>query len=66
MKIKILQKTFTGTGRNLEVGEKIEVDDRTANRLIRAGFAEEVKRSAPKKTNRAVFDINTPEDEDDI
>jgi len=66
MKIKILKKTFTGTGRNLDTGETIELDDRTANRLIAGGFAEEVKRSAPKKTNRAVFDINTPEDEDDI
>lgn len=66
MKIKILQKTFTGTGRNLEVGETLELDDRTANRLINAGFAEEVKRSAPKKTNRAVFGVSTPEDEDGI
>ena len=66
MKVKILQKCFTGTGSNLMPNEIHEIEDRIAEKLIRRGFVQEVKAQkpkAPKKTNRAIKKLETPEDE---
>jgi|TARA_X000001382_G_C3073604_1_gene148286 hypothetical protein len=64
MKVKILQKCFAGTGGNLMTGEEYELDVRTAERLIARGLATKViKKAAPKKTNRAVEGLATPEDD---
>jgi len=64
MKIEILQKCFIGTGGNLFAGDVVEVDDIMGEKLIARGVAKEKKqRGAPKKTNRAITDIETPEDE---
>lgn len=61
MKIEILKKCFVGTGGNLRPGDKLEVSDIVAVRLVAGGFAKEVKRGGrPKKIeldNRA-FDAN--------
>lgn len=66
MKVKILQKCFTGTGGNLMPNEVHDIEDRIAEKLIKRGFVEAVKATkpkAPKKTNRAVKKLETPEDE---
>ena len=64
MKIEILQKCFIGTGGNLFAGDVVEVDDAMAGKLIARGIAKEKKkRAAPKKSNRAITDIKTPESE---
>jgi len=61
MKIEILQKCFIGTGGNLMAGDVIDV---AAKKLIDRGFAKaKAKKAAPKKTNRAVKKLDTPEDE---
>jgi len=61
MKIEILKKCFVGTGGNLRPGDKLEVSDVVAVRLISGGFAKEIKRGGrPKKVeldNRA-FDAD--------
>jgi len=50
MKIEILKKCFVGTGGNLRPGDKIEIDDSIAARLINGGIAKEAKRGGrPKK-----------------
>ena len=64
MKIEILQKCFIGTGGNLLAGDVIDIDDAAAKKLIDRGFAKaKAKKAAPKKTNRAVKKLDTPEDE---
>jgi hypothetical protein len=64
MKIEILEKCFIGTGGNLMAGEVVEIEDRIAEKLINRGMAKaKVKKAAPKKTNRAVKSLETPEDE---
>lgn len=69
MKIEILKKCFVGTGGNLRPGDKLEVSDIVAVRLISGGLAKEVKRGGrPKKVEleNRVFDadeIQTPEAE---
>ena len=64
MKIELLQKVFIGDGINHNAGEVIEVDDRKAAKLIDRGFAKKpTVKKAPKKTNRAVETLETPEDE---
>lgn len=72
MKIKILQKCFTGTGGNMLAGEEHDIDPRIADKLIARGFAQPVKAAkpkAPKKTTRSVglkksdVQLDTPEDE---
>jgi hypothetical protein len=61
MKIEILKKCFVGTGGNLRPGDKLEVADNVAVRLVSGGLAKEVKRGGrPKKMeldNRA-FDVD--------
>ena len=69
MKIKILEKCYTGTIGNMHAGEEYDVDDRIAEKLIARGYAEEAKKKAgrPKKQleNRAAdaAEIETPEDD---
>lgn len=63
MKVKILEKCFAGTGGNLMTGQEYDLEARTAERLIARGLATKVKKAAPKKTNRAVESVLTPEDE---
>ena len=63
MKVKILEKCFVGTGGNLMAGETYDLNVRTAERLIARGMATKVKKSAPKKTNRSVKELATPEDD---
>jgi len=64
MKIEILQKCFIGTGGNLMTGDVIDVDEAVAEKLISRGIAKaKAKKAAPKKTNRAVKKLETPEDE---
>jgi hypothetical protein len=64
MQVKIIAKCFTGSGKNMFPGEQVDLADSTAARLIRAGFAEEVKlRAKPKKSNRAIFSASSPEDD---
>jgi len=44
-----------------------ELEDRIAQKLIKRGYVEALKpekpKAAPKKTNRAVKELETPEDE---
>jgi hypothetical protein len=64
MKIEILQKCFIGTGGNLMTGQVVDVDDAVAEKLISRGVAKaKVKKTTPKKTNRAVKTLEKPEDE---
>ena len=45
-------------------GDVIDVDDTKAEKLIARGLAKaKAKKAAPKKTNRAVNKLETPEDE---
>lgn len=77
MKVKILQKCFTGFGGNMMAGEEHDLPDRTAEKLIKRGYAEAaskpkaaLKPKAPKKTNRSVglkksdIELETPESEE--
>lgn len=70
MKIKILNKCFSGTGGNMFPGEEHEMDAKIADKLIARGYAEELKEKKagrPKKKleDRSfdVAEIQTPEDE---
>ena len=57
MKVKILEKCFTGHGGNMMKGEEHDLPDRTAEKLIKRGYAEAAsapKAKAPKKTTRSV------------
>jgi len=65
MKVKILEKCYTGTQGNMHKGEEYELDQKTAEKLIARAFAEEVKEKKKKKSfiNRAVKALETPEDE---
>ena len=61
MKVKILQKCFTGFGGNMMKGEEHDLPDNTAEKLIKRGYAEAAsapkaapKAKAPKKSNRSV------------
>jgi len=70
MKIKITKKCFAGTGESLMAGNEYEIHDRIAQKLIDRGYAEAVKKSAPKKTTRSVglektdIQLETPESDD--
>ena len=45
-------------------GDVIDVDDAVAEKLISRGIAKaKVKKTTPKKTNRAVNTLETPEEE---
>lgn len=68
MKIKILEKCYTGTVGNMFAGEEHDMDDRIAEKLIARGYAEPAKKAGrPKKKlfDRAADagEIETPEDE---
>jgi len=65
MKVKILDKCYTGINGNMFKGEEHDLDDRIASKLIERGFAEELKEKKKKKSilNRAVKDLETPEDD---
>jgi hypothetical protein len=65
MKIKILEKCYTGTQGNMHKGEEYELDQKTAEKLIARSFAEEVKEKKKKKSfiDRAIKGLETPEDE---
>ena len=66
MKVKILKKCTIGMGGNMHQGEEHDIPDRIAEKLIKRGFVQEVKAQkpkAPKKTNRAVKKLETPEDQ---
>lgn len=53
MKVKILQKCFTGFGGNMMVGEEHDLPDNTAEKLIRRGYAEAATAAKPKaKTSK--------------
>lgn len=67
MKVKVLQKCFTGHNGNMFAGEEHEMPDRIAEKLIARGY---VKAVAKRKkmldlTNRKVAEeeIETPEGE---
>lgn len=67
MKIKIIEKCYTGTVGNMFAGEEHDVDDRIAEKLIARGYAEEAKKPGrpKKKLEDRSFDaveIETPED----
>lgn len=70
MKIKIIKRCSAGTGQSLEAGSEYEIHDRIAEKLIDRGYAEAVKKSAPKKTTRSVglektdIQLETPESDD--
>ena len=64
MKVKILKKCTIGMGGNMHQGEEHDVPDRIAEKLIKRGFAKKAtKPKTPKKTDRAVKKVSTPEDE---
>jgi hypothetical protein len=68
MKIKILEKCYTGTVGNMYAGDEHDIDDRIAEKLIARGYAEPAKKAGrPKKKlfDRAADagEIETPEDE---
>ena len=68
MKIKILEKCYTGTVGNMFAGEEHDMEDRIAEKLIARGYAEPAKKAGrPKKKlfDRAAEagEIETPEDE---
>ena len=64
MKVKVLKKCFIGGGGNHLPGDEIDIDETLAQKLINRGIVEAPKKTrAPKKTNRAVVELETPEDE---
>jgi hypothetical protein len=65
MKVKILDKCYTGINGNMFKGEEHDLDERIAEKLIARGMAEELKEKKKKKSiiNRAVKALETPEDE---
>ena len=69
MKVKILEKCYTGTVGNMFAGEEYELDDSIAQKLIDRNLAEESKKKAgraKKKFSDRSFgsdDIVTPEDD---
>lgn len=69
MKVKVLKKCFIGGGGNHFPGEELELDEAFADKLIARGIVEAKKaapkkKALPKKVNRAVTELETPEDED--
>ena len=52
MKIKILEKCYTGTVGNMYAGDEHDIDDRIAEKLIARGYAEgQLRRQAVPKRN---------------
>lgn len=69
MKVKVLTKCFIGGGGNHFPGDELDLEDTLAQKLINRGVVEAKKaapkkKSTPKKVNRAVETLETPEDED--
>jgi hypothetical protein len=59
MKVKIIQKCFTGHGGNMMIGEEHDLPDRTAEKLIKRGYAvaataAKTKAKTAKKSTRSV------------
>ena len=52
MKVKILEKCYTGIKGNMYKGEEHDLEDRIANKLIARGYAEEAKEKKKKKSSR--------------
>ena len=51
-------------GGNMHQGEEHDIPDRIAEKLIKRGFAKKAtKPKTPKKTDRAVKKVSTPEGE---
>ena len=65
MKVKILEKCYTGTQGNMFKGEEHDLDPNIAEKLIARGLAEELKEKKKKKSfiDRAIKGLETPEDE---
>lgn len=64
MKVKVIEKCFAGTGGNMMPGEEYELPNAIAQKLIDRGYLEEVKKRGRKpKVDRAVWEVETPEDE---
>lgn len=65
MKVKILEKCYTGTQGNMHKGEEHDLDPNIAEKLIARGLAEELKEKKKKKSfiDRAIKGLETPEDE---
>jgi len=67
MKVKILEKCYTGTVGNMFAGEEHDLDERIARKLVARRLAEEVKaKRAKKKFSDRSFasdEIVTPEDD---
>jgi len=67
MKVKILEKCYTGTVGNMFAGEEYDLDERIARKLVARGLAEEdkAKRAKKKFSDRsfASDEIVTPEDD---
>jgi hypothetical protein len=70
MKVKILEKCYTGDRGNMFAGEEHDLHDGIAEKLISRGFAEAVTakktgRSKKKLEDRSfdIADIETPEDD---
>jgi len=65
MKVKILEKCYTGTVGNMFAGEEHDMDDRIAEKLIARGMAEPAKASKPKKRGISLSDRKVKADEID-
>tara|TARA_B100001939_G_C16763700_1_gene539444 strand:+ start:430 stop:624 length:195 start_codon:yes stop_codon:yes gene_type:complete len=64
MKIKILEKCYTGTQGNMFKGDEHDIDDNIAEKLIARGFAEKAEaKKAKKLSNKSIKKLETPEDE---
>lgn len=63
MKIKILEKCYTGIQGNMFAGEEHDLEDRIAEKLIARGYATKAKAEPKKKADRAVKQLSTPEAE---
>ena len=64
MKIKILEKCYTGTQGNMFKGDEHDIDDNIAEKLIARGFAEKAEAKKTKKlSNKSIKKLATPEDE---
>ena len=64
MKIKILEKCYTGTQGNMFKGDEHDIDDNIAEKLIARGFADKAEaKKAKKLSNKSIKKLETPEDE---
>lgn len=64
MKVKILEKCYTGTQGNMFKGDVCDINDNIAEKLIARGFAEKAEVKKTKKLfNKSIKKLETPEDE---